>query len=89
MTVKESVLAQFEAHRGQFLSGGELAAQLGVSRNAVWKAVKQLEAEGYRFDSTSGKGYRLREESSRNCRMTVRRNLPCWWPHSRLPDGDA
>ncbi len=75
MTVKESVLAQFEAHRGQFLSGGELAAQLGVSRNAVWKAVKQLEAEGYRFDSTSGKGYRLREESDVLSEQGIRRCL--------------
>lgn len=63
MNVKESILQQFEENRGVFLSGGELAAQLGVSRNAVWKAVRQLEAEGCRFDSVSGKGYRLRDES--------------------------
>ena len=75
MTVKESVLTQFEEHRGQFLSGGELAAQLGVSRNAVWKAVKQLEAEGYRFDSTSGKGYRLREESDVLSEQGIRKYL--------------
>lgn len=75
MTVKESVLTQFEEHRGQFLSGGELAAQLSVSRNAVWKAVKQLEAEGYRFDSTSGKGYRLREESDVLSEQGIRKYL--------------
>lgn len=32
---------------------------LGVSRSAVWKAVKQLEAQGYRIESKTKKGYRL------------------------------
>lgn len=62
MTVKDKVLDIFERNKGQFLSGGELAAKLNVSRNAVWKAVKQLEAEGYRFDSVSGRGYRMSQE---------------------------
>ena len=63
MTVKEKILDIFEGNKGEFLSGGELAAKLNVSRNAVWKAVRQLEEEGYCFDSVSGRGYRLREES--------------------------
>jgi BirA family biotin operon repressor/biotin-[acetyl-CoA-carboxylase] ligase len=64
MSVKESIRTLLEEHRGEFLSGGEMAEQLGVSRNAVWKAIRQLETEGYRFDSVSGRGYRLREESN-------------------------
>lgn len=63
MTVKEEILKIFDGHRGVYHSGGELAEALGVSRNAVWKAVRQLEADGYRFDAVSGKGYCLKEES--------------------------
>ena len=30
-----------------FLSGQQLCEGLGVSRTAVWKAIRQLEEEGY------------------------------------------
>lgn len=63
MTVKEQILEIFERDRGTVYSGGELAERLGVSRNAVWKAVRQLEAEGWQFDAASGRGYCLREDS--------------------------
>ncbi len=63
MSVREEILNIFENGRGEFFSGGELAERLGVSRNAVWKAVRQLESEGYHFDAVSGKGYSLRQES--------------------------
>jgi len=58
MTVKEHVITALKAADG-FLSGGELAATLGVSRNAVWKAVKALETDGYVIESVTGRGYRL------------------------------
>ena len=63
MSVKDEILKIFEHERGAFVSGGELAARLGVSRNAVWKAVKQLEAEGFEFDAVNGRGYSLRGNS--------------------------
>ena len=75
MTVKEHILEIFESSKGEFLSGGELAARLGVSRNAVWKAVKQLQAEGYVFDSVSGRGYRLHEESDVLSEQGIRKYL--------------
>ena len=58
MTVKDYVLEALST-KGDFLSGGELASTLGVSRNAVWKAVKALEAEGCVIESVTGRGYRL------------------------------
>lgn len=63
MAVKDKILNIFESNRGIFYSGEELAAELGVSRNAVWKAVKQLEIDGYKFNAVSGRGYCLTEES--------------------------
>ncbi len=58
MTVKDHLLEALSACDG-FLSGGELASTLGVSRNAVWKAVKALEADGCIIESVTGRGYRL------------------------------
>lgn len=75
MTVKEQLFAIFDNNRNIFLSGGELAARLGVSRSAVWKAVRQLESEGYAFDSVSGKGYRLREEGDVLSEQGIRKYL--------------
>lgn len=59
MSVKEEILRVFENGRGEYFSGEQLAARLGVSRTAVWKAVKQLEEDGYHFDAVTGKGYSL------------------------------
>jgi len=63
MNVKEQVLDIFENHRGQFISGGELAAKLNVTRNAVWKAVKSLQDEGYQITAVTNKGYCLNDET--------------------------
>lgn len=65
MNVKDSLLKAFADSGRNYISGSALAEQLGVSRNAVWKAVKALEAEGYVIDSVTAKGYRLSDESNR------------------------
>lgn len=44
---------------GEFHSGAELAAALGVSRSAVWKQLNGLESLGIQHAAVSGKGYRL------------------------------
>ena len=43
-------------------SGGYIAANLGVSRTAVWKAVNELKSDGFLIESTK-KGYRLSEKN--------------------------
>ena len=44
---------------GSFRSGDELGGKLGVSRTAVWKAMKGIEGLGLEIHSVKGKGYRL------------------------------
>ena len=63
MNVKEQVLRAFEANRGKLISGSEIARKLDVSRNAVWKAVKSLQDEGYIINSESNKGYCLANDN--------------------------
>lgn len=59
MTTKEKVLAQLLAAQPQPISGQKIATQLGLSRNAVWKAIEDLRQAGYQIDQQGRKGYRL------------------------------
>ena len=43
-----------------YLSGQEICERLKVSRTAVWKVIKQLEAEGYEIEAVRNRGYRLK-----------------------------
>lgn len=61
MSVKEDVLSILNSNKGKCFSGEELASKLGVSRNAVWKAVKKLNEAGYRITGVNNKGYVMDE----------------------------
>jgi BirA family biotin operon repressor/biotin-[acetyl-CoA-carboxylase] ligase len=59
MNLKSQLLELLEENRGTYLSGGTLAKELGVSRNAVWKSVESLRADGYGVSAVTNKGYSL------------------------------
>ena len=63
MATKERVLAALEAHRGEPVSGEQLAEALSLSRNAVWKAVNELRRSGYRITAATNRGYCLAEDN--------------------------
>lgn len=60
--LKNKILYELELNRGRDLSGQLLADKFGVSRNAVWKAIKALKKDGYEISSSTNKGYRLEED---------------------------
>lgn len=59
MTTKNKVLAILEKNKGQHVSGSKIAEELDVSRNSVWKAIKQLQEEGHNITAITNKGYCL------------------------------
>lgn len=59
MSTKEQVLKLLSDKKGQVLSGEELAVGLGVSRNAIWKAITSLREEGYDIVAAKRSGYML------------------------------
>lgn len=63
MRVKDAVSAALQKAQGQFRSGAALAQELGVSRNAVWKAVHELQQEGFPIETKKKTGYRLIHEA--------------------------
>ena len=59
MNTKDKIIHALEGSKGEYVSGESLADDLGVSRNAVWKAVRDLKEEGYPIDSVRNRGYML------------------------------
>jgi len=54
--------ALLEAGPNGYVSGEELAQQLGVSRVSVWARLQKLQAEGLTCTAVRGRGYRLSAE---------------------------
>lgn len=75
MPTKERLLALLEESRGAPLSGEALARRLGVSRTAVWKAVRELRGQGHAIDAARGRGYTLCAQSDVLSEQGVRRYL--------------
>lgn len=45
--------------RDDYVSGQELCSLFGVSRTAVWKAIRQLREEGYEIQAVPNRGYHI------------------------------
>lgn len=56
--MKELVLKHLKKEQ-DYCSGEEISHKLGVTRAAVWKAIKKLQEEGYQITSSTRKGYKL------------------------------
>lgn len=82
LTTKETVLAFLEESKGRPVSGSTIAAALGISRAAVWKAIHALEADGYSIQAVNRLGYSLSEESDLLSPQAIRPYLshPAVWP---------
>ncbi len=76
MSSKEEVLAFLEKNKEKFCSGAYMASELGISRNAVWKAVNGLKKEGYAIEAVTNRGYRLVPGSPDNDRLSVQGLAP-------------
>ena len=59
MSTKNEVLRLLIASSDKFISGEEIAAALGISRAAVWKAINALREDGNSIIAVTNKGYML------------------------------
>ena len=78
--IKDAVRDMLWQQADSYLSGAELGRRLSVSRTAVWKAIEQLKAEGYRIESVPNRGYRLSSDSDVLSEEGIRR----WLSEPRL-----
>lgn len=75
MPLKDRVLAVLEENKGKSVSGSEIARSVGMTRSAVWKAVKMLREEGYSICAVTNKGYCLSEENDFLSEQSIVPNL--------------
>ena len=86
MNTKQQIAALLEQHETEYISGSAIAETLGLTRAAVWKCVKQLEAEGYDIESAK-KGYRLGGNNNAVSEGLVRRYLDSERKYGSPEDG--
>lgn len=81
MTTKEYVLKTLEENKGCFITGMELSSALGVSRNAIWKAINELKKDGYNIYSVNNKGYALDESSDILSVTAIKEQMLSYYPN--------
>jgi len=59
MGLNEDLVRLFHENSGRFLSGEELAGNLGVSRTTIWNHIRFLKKLGYQFAAHTHTGYKL------------------------------
>lgn len=59
MNTANKILHILANKQGEFISGNNLASQMGVSRASIWKHIKTLQDHGYPITAISNKGYSL------------------------------
>ena len=74
MATKDIVLQALQ-NASSPLSGEELARQLGITRSAVWKAVRALQKDGFRITASTRTGYVLAESPEVLSESEIRRFL--------------
>lgn len=76
MDTRSAVLQLLEENKTTAMSGQQIADRLGVTRAAVWKAVKSLQEEGYTVSATTNRGYMLTGASDIVSEQGIRASLP-------------
>ena len=87
MDTSKKVLFILESNKDIYTSGEEMARQCGISRNAVWKAIKDLREKGYDIEAISNKGYKMTGKSdiiSVEGIISYQNSSTCSWSHNLL-----
>lgn len=87
MSLKEDILADLTEN--EFVSGEMMAEKYYVSRNSVWKAVKQLRDEGYNIEAITNKGYRLKMITNNISSAAIKKNAQADWKYVILEEVDS
>ena len=69
------VLAFFQTHDSEYLSGQDLSDVLKISRVAVWKHIKKIKSLGYKIESKQKLGYRLINNTEKLLPWEITNNL--------------
>lgn len=59
MDISERVLDLLKKNKDLFLSGETMSREIGITRSAIWKRIRDLRSKGYIIEASPSKGYRL------------------------------
>ncbi len=84
MATKDLVLEALQRSGENYLSGEALSEKLGISRTAVWKAIRTLREEGYTVKAVTNRGYRLIHDEDIITEESLRAHLLPIYKNNRL-----
>ncbi len=84
MATKDLVLEALQRSGENYLSGEALSEKLGISRTAVWKAIRTLREEGYTVKAVTNRGYRLIHDEDIITEESLRAHLLPVYKNNRL-----
>ncbi len=73
--VDEEILKSFYENPETFLSGEDIARQLGLSRTAIWSHIQELKEAGLPIEAVPNLGYRLAGQSTRLIAADIKARL--------------
>ena len=80
----KSKILEILRNKDTYVSGQDLSERFGVSRTAVWKAIHQLEEEGYKIEAVPKRGYHMVETPDVVCREEILSLLTTRWAGRNL-----
>ena len=86
---RETILALFSKTPKGFVSGARISAELGISRTAVWKHIRNLRKAGYNIEAIPSRGYQLKQSPDILMPEAIQADLGCRVIGSRVCCLDA
>lgn len=74
---RETILSLFSQTPDGFVSGERISEELGVSRTAVWKHIRNLRQAGYQIEATPSRGYQLKQSPDVLMPEAIQSGLEC------------
>lgn len=74
---RETILSLFRQTPDGFVSGERISAELGVSRTAVWKHIRNLRHAGYQIEAIPSRGYQLLQSPDILVPEAIQADLEC------------
>ncbi len=81
---REAILSLFHQTPDGFVSGERISDELGVSRTAVWKHIRNLRQAGYQIEAIPSRGYQLQQSPDVLMPEAIQSGLDCQLVGSRI-----
>ena len=81
---RETILSLFHQTPDGFVSGEMISAELGISRTAVWKHIRNLRQSGYQIKAVPSRGYQLLQAPDILMPESIQADLGCRLIGSRV-----